>query len=108
MLIYFTPVNIKRKVEPNKYQLSDIILKMDKNQLANKLAQCLGDDAIESEVAINFGLLGCFHEQLAQLPKVEREQKMRFVKNAINALSKSERKKSFTQCVTEQAINYLK
>lgn len=104
----FYACNIKRRVDSNNYQLSDIILKMDKNQLAKKLSQCLGDDALESEIAINFGLLGCFHEQLAHLPQIEREQKIRLVKNAINALSKNEGKKSFTQCVTEQAIHYLK
>jgi hypothetical protein len=104
----FYACNIERKVDPTSYQLTDLILTMDRNRLAQKLALCLGDDTIQSEVAINFGLLGCFQEQLAHLPKVERQQKMLLVKNAIHALSSSERKQSLTQCVTEQAIHYLK
>ena len=104
----FYACNIERKVDPVVHQLNDLILMMDKNHLAQKLALCLGDNTIQSEVAINFGLLGCFHEQLAHLPTIERQQKMRLVKNAIHSLSSSERKKSFTQCVTEQAIHYLK
>jgi hypothetical protein len=103
----FYACNIERKVDPIDYQLDDLVLTMDKNRLAQKLALCLGDDTIQSEVAINFGLLGCFHEQLAHLPVVERQQKMLLVKNAIHSLSSSESKKSFTQCVTEQAIHYL-
>lgn len=104
----FYACNLDRKTDLIDYQLNDIILTMNKNRLAQKLALCLGDDAIQSEVAINFGLLGCFHNQLAHLPSSERQQKMLLVKNAIHSLSSSERKKSFTQCVTEQAIHYLK
>lgn len=104
----FYACNIERKVDPIDYQLNNLILTMDKNLLAQKLALCLGDDTIQSEVAINFGLLGCFHEQLAHLPTVERQQKMLLVTNAIHLLSIIESKKSFTQCVTEQAIHYLK
>jgi hypothetical protein len=103
----FYACNLERKVDPIDYRLNDLVLTMDKNRLAEKLALCLGDDTIQSEVAINFGLLGCFHEQLAHLPTVERQQKMLLVKNAIHSLSSSESKKSFTQCVTEQAIHYL-
>jgi hypothetical protein len=80
---------------------------MDKIRLAEKLITCLGDDNLQSEVALNFGLLGCFHEQLAHLPESERQQKMMLVKQAILSLSLSERQKSLTQCVTEQAIHYL-
>lgn len=103
----FYTCNIERKVDPVDYQLNDLILTMDKNRLAQKLAQCLGEDTMQSEIALNFGLLGCFHEQLAHLPPAERQQKMILVKSAINSLSISERKKSFTQCVTQQAIHYL-
>jgi hypothetical protein len=99
--------NQERKVEPVNYQLKDLILNMDRNRLAEKLITCLGVDDIKSEVALNFGLLGCFHEQLAHLPELEREQKMTLVKKAILALSRNERKKSFTQCVSAQAIHYL-
>jgi len=100
--------NQERKIEPVNYKLNDLILNMDKNRLAEKLILCLGDDGMQSEIALNFGLLGCFHEQLAHLPEVEQQQKMALVKKAILSLSRSERKKSFTQCVSAQAIHYLK
>lgn len=104
----FYACNLERKVDPIDYQLTDIIVTMDKNKLAQKLTLCLGDDTVQSAEAINFGLIGCFHAQLAHLPTVERQQKMRLVKRTILSLSSGERKKSFTQCVTEQAIQYLK
>jgi len=99
--------NLERKIEPVIYKLNDLIVNMDKNRLAEKLIICLGDDGMQSEIALNFGLLGCFHEQLAHLPEAERQQKEVLVKRAILSLSRSERAKSFTQCVTEQAIHYL-
>jgi hypothetical protein len=99
--------NNERKIEPVMYKLNDLILHMDKNRLAQKLVACLADDDMQSEVALNFGLLGCFHEQLAHLPDVERKQKMELVEKVILSLSRDERKKSFTQCVTQQAIHYL-
>ena len=100
--------NKERKIESVNYKLNDLIVNMDKNRLAEKLILCLGDDEMQSDIALNFGLLGCFHEQLAHLPEAERQQKMTLVKKAISSLSRSERKKSFTQCVTQQAIHYLK
>jgi len=100
--------NKKRQIEPVNFKLNDLILNMDKNRLAEKLILCLGDDDMQSEIALNFGLLGCFHEQLAHLPENERQQKMVLVRKAILSLSRNERKKSFTQCVTQQAIHYLK
>lgn len=103
----FYSCNKQRKIDPVDYPLAALINEMDKNLLAEKLALCLGDDDMQSEVALNFGLLGCFHEQLAHLPIAERQQKMALVEKAILLLSRSERKKSFTQCVTEQAIHYL-
>lgn len=99
--------NQARKVEPVTYQFKALILHMDKNRLAEKLLSCLGDDNMQSDIALNFGLLGCFEEQLMHLPDIEREQKMTLVKKAIKALSHDERKKSFTQCVSAQAIHYL-
>ena len=99
--------NKERKIAPVNYKLNDLITNMDKNRLAEKLIVCLGVDGMQSEIALNFGLLGCFNEQLAHLPEVERQQKMILVRKAILSLSRSERKKSFTQCVTQQAIHYL-
>ena len=103
----FYACNQQRKIDKQNYQLKELIIKMNKDELAEKLAQCLANDAVQSDVALNFGLLGCFHEQLAHLPEVERQQKMALVEKAILSLSRNERKKSFTQCVTEQAIHYL-
>lgn len=99
--------NQVRNVDKHDYQLAYLIKTMDKNILAEKLSLCLNTDEIQSDVALNFGLLGCFHQQLAHLPEQERKLKMKLVKQAIASLSQSERKKSFTQCVTEQAIHYL-
>lgn len=96
-----------RKIEPVTYQFKALILYMDKNRLAEKLMLCLGGDGIQSDIALNFGLLGCFEEQLMHLPDIERQQKMVLVKKAIAALPHSERKKSFTQCVSAQAVHYL-
>lgn len=104
----FFSCNKARKVESKSYQLNELITQMDKNVLAEKLANCLGEDTMQSDTALNFGLFGCFHQQLAHLPKAEREQKMTLVKQAVSSLSHDERKKSFTQCVTEQSIHYLK
>lgn len=103
----FYACNKARKVDPIGYRLPDLVNKMHRDQLAEKLALCLGEDSMQSDVALNFGLLGCFHQQLSHLPEAERQQKMKLVKKAILSLSLSERKKSFTQCVTEQSIHYL-
>lgn len=104
----FFSCNRARKTDAVSYQLKDLVQKMDKELLAEKLAQCLGEDTMQSEAALNFGLLGCFHDQLAHLPEEEKQQKMKLVKQAIASLSRSERQRSFTQCVTEQSIHYLK
>ena len=104
----FFSCNKARHTDESNYPLEYLVNLMDKNTLAEKLVHCLGEDTMQSDVALNFGLLGCFHEQLAHLPKVEQQQKMLLVKQAMNGLSHQERKKSFTQCVTEQAIHYLK
>ena len=99
--------NKVRQIEPVNFQLKDLIVNMDKIRLAEKLVRCLGEDELQSDVALNFGLFGCFHAQLAHLPETERQQKMALVKNAVLSLSREERKKSLTQCVSQQAIHYL-
>ncbi|MFT5755999.1 MAG: hypothetical protein ACI9LM_000711 [Alteromonadaceae bacterium] len=103
----FFSCNKVRKTDPLSYKIKELITVMDKDVLAEKLSQCLADDPIKSEIALNFGLLGCFHEQLAGLPKEDKQQKMTLVRQAIASLSRAERQKSFTQCVTDQAIGYL-
>lgn len=103
----FYACNKARKSDTNDYSLSELVLKLDKNRLAEKLVLCLGDDTMQSDIALNFGLQGCFYQQFSQLSDAERQQKMLLVGEAILSLPRSERKKSFTQCVTEQAIHYL-
>lgn len=100
----FFSCNQARKTDQGDYKLKHLIIDMDKNTLAEKLAHCLGDDTIQSDVALNFGLFGCFHQQLAHLPKAEREQKILLVKQVMSSLSHEERKKA----VTQQSIHYLK
>ena len=104
----FYACNKQRKIDPIGYQVKELIVKMDRELLADKLAQCLNGETVKSETALNFGLTGCFYEQLQSLPKQERQQKMVLVKRAIASLTYKERQKSFTQCVTDQAIDYLK
>ena len=100
--------NNARAIGVASNSVSNLIAEMDKNQLAVKLALCLGDDDIKSDQALNFGLQGCFHAQLAKFPEKERQQKLLLVNKAILALSRAERQKSFTKCVNAQAMQYLK
>lgn len=104
----FFACNQDRTPDHDQYTVQFLVEVMDKNVLAQKLHQCLGDDGLGSDAAINYGLLGCFTEQLHNLPAEEKAQKLKLVKTAINGLSQEERKKSLTQCVTDQAIGYLK
>ncbi|WP_440877178.1 hypothetical protein [Thalassotalea sp. PLHSN55] len=104
----FYACNLERKVDDNNHPISYLVNKMDKQLLAEQLQKCLAGDDLKSDVAINFGLKGCFHEQLAELPEAERQQKFKLVKQAIGSLSKEQRQQSLTQCVTDQAISYLK
>ena len=103
----FYGCNVERKFDPIPYQVKQLIQKMDKSLLADKLQQCLGDEKVNSESALNFGLVGCFTDQLSALPKKERHEKMALVQGAISRLSREERHKSFTKCVTKQAIKYI-
>lgn len=97
-----------RHQEREAIPIKSLIIKMDKNELANKLITCLAGNTIQSEYAINFGLIGCFTEQFSYLPKGEQQEKLAQVKEALTVLSYQERQKSFTQCTTMQAIDYLK
>jgi len=91
-----------------KHSLKALITQLPKQRLAEKLSSCLAGESVNSETAINYGLLGCFHDQLDGLPEVEKRKKVKLVKSAIASLSFEERKQSFTQCVTDQSIAYLK
>lgn len=99
--------DLKSNQEPN-YQIKSLIMDMDRDELATKLKSCLAENTIHSEVAINYGLIGCFNEQLNKLPKNEKQDKMKLVRSAISSLSFEEKKKSFTKCVTSQAVSYLR
>jgi len=91
-----------------KYSLSTLITTTHKDILAEKANHCLAGEAISSNIAINYGLLGCFQDQFKNLPENERESKLNQVKTAFKTLSKAERQKSFTKCVINQSITYLK
>jgi len=103
----FFSCNQERNIDIDTYRLIDLISVMDKNTLAEKLILCLGNDSIQSDIAINFGLLGCFHQQLSYLDNIAREKKLIEVRQAMELLSSEERKKTFSRCTTEQAIHYL-
>ncbi|MFQ3195443.1 MAG: hypothetical protein ACI9N3_002277 [Colwellia sp.] len=85
-----------------------LITQLDKNTLAEQLITCLAGESPKSDTALNYGLKACFYEQLDHLSLVEKQQKMAVVIQTIATLSRSERQKSFTQCVTDQAIHYLR
>ena len=104
----FYACNKERKIDPINYRISDLVLKMDRDKLADKLTSCLAGDSIKSDVALNFGLIGCFNEQFSEMPAAEKKQNMKLVRQAIVSLSREERQKSLTKCVTEQSIRYLK
>ncbi len=97
----------QQKAPDESLTIKGLITEVDKNTLAEQLMECLDGASPKSDIALNYGLSGCFHEQLADLPIADREQKMQLVGKAIASLSRAERQKSFTQCVTDQAINYL-
>jgi hypothetical protein len=90
------------------YQVADLVEKMDRNLLAEKLSQCLEGEGMKSDVALNYGLYGCFYQQLESLATEDKQEKMKVVTQSIASLSREERQKSFSRCVTDQAISYLK
>ncbi len=104
----FFACNLERKVDQRNFDVASLITKMDRNELAENLQSCLQGELPNSDTALNFGLIGCFHEQIKELPESDRAIKEKLVRQAIAKLSKEERQKSFTQCVTDQAIGYLK
>ncbi|QDP02742.1 hypothetical protein [Thalassotalea sp. PS06] len=87
--------------------IETLILKTDKDTLGQKLINCLGDDKIGSEKALNFGITGCFTDQTKHMDVKVQSEKMAQVAKAIDALGKEEKQKSFTQCVNNQALIYL-
>lgn len=98
----------QQKQTDSSLTIKVLITKVDRNVLAENLIECLAGASAKSDIALNYGLMGCFHEQLSDLSAEDKQQKMALVTKAVASLSRAERQKSFTQCVTEQAINYLK
>jgi hypothetical protein len=92
----------------SNYKVKELVENMDRNLLAEKLSACLAGTSMQSELALNYGLQGCFYEQLDHLPKDKKQEKMRIVTASIASLSREDRKKSFSRCVTDQTIRYLK
>ena len=90
------------------YQVDELVESMDRSLLAEKLSHCLDGQGMKSDVALNFGLYGCFYQQLKSLPTEDKQEKMKIVTQSISSLSREERQKSFSRCVTDQSISYLK
>lgn len=103
----FYGCNLVRKIDPVPYQIPQLIKQMDKGLLAEKLNTCLNDETPQSENALNYGLVGCFTDQFSELPAKEQAEKLALVQGAIRRLSREQRQRSFTKCVTEQAIKYI-
>jgi len=90
------------------YKVMELVENMDPSLLADKLSTCLAGVSMQSDIALNYGLNGCFYEQLKHLSHDKKQEKMKIVTASITALSREDRQKSFTKCVTDQAISYLK
>jgi hypothetical protein len=98
----------QQKKKAESLTIKALITQLDKNTLAEQLITCLAGESPKSDTALNYGLKACFYEQFSHLSLAEKQQKMAVVTQTIATLSRSERQKSFTQCVTDQAIHYLR
>jgi hypothetical protein len=103
----FFSCNRQRHSDNYDYQIIELVKKMDKNTLAEKLSACLAGEEISSDIALNFGLIGCFHSQMSELNQKKYDEKMAQLELLLVKLPRSERQQTFTKCVTEQAIYYL-
>ncbi len=90
------------------YNVIELVEDMDRNLLAEKLSTCLAGVSMQSDIALNYGLYGCFYEQLEHLSQDKKQEKMRIVTASISSLSREDRQKSFARCVNDQSISYLK
>ncbi len=104
----FFACNRQRHSENYDYQIDELVTKMDKGELAQKLDNCLAGKSLKSDVALNFGLIGCFHSQMTKLDQKSYDEKMGQLELLLVQLPREERQKTFTKCVTEQAIYYLR
>jgi hypothetical protein len=99
--------NQASQANQNNITIPYMIVSLDRQVLADKLKACLKGQSIDSNLVLSYGLVGCFHEQLKNLSADDRKAKQKLVTQAIKSLSKIEKQKSFTQCVTDQAVDYL-
>lgn len=90
-----------------QYTLKFLINDMDKDLLANNLSECLGEDNLASDNALNYGIRACFSDQMSHLSKNEQQQNLEQVDAVLTKLPRAERQKSFTQCVNNQTLKYL-
>lgn len=104
----FFACNRQRHSEDYDYQITDLVNKMERNKLAEKLSTCLAGDSLKSDVAINFGLIGCFHSQMNGLNQKMYDEKMGQLELLLLKLPRAERQKTLTKCVSEQALYFLK
>ncbi|KGJ98005.1 hypothetical protein [Thalassotalea sp. ND16A] len=102
----FYGCNISSK--QTQFSLQHLIYDMDKDVLATKLSRCLGDENIASDKALNFGLQACLIDQMSHLQGAEKKQRLREANDIIKQLPRTERQKSFTQCVNNQTLKYLR
>ena len=104
----FFACNRQRHTDSYDYQITDLVNKMDKNQLAEKLSDCLAGESLKSDIALNFGLIGCFHAQMASLNQKKYDEKMGKLELLLVKLPREQRQKTFTKCVSEQALYFIK
>ncbi|WNC72673.1 hypothetical protein RGQ13_01460 [Thalassotalea psychrophila] len=90
-----------------QYALNFLINDMDRNLLATKLSECLGEENLASDNALNFGIKACFSDQMSHLTESEQQKNIEQVEAVLAKLPRAERQKSFTQCVNNQTLKYL-
>ncbi|WOH36061.1 hypothetical protein RI844_11835 [Thalassotalea fonticola] len=95
------------KPQQQQYTLEFLINDMDKDLLATNLSDCLGEDNLASDNALNYGIKACFSDQMSHLPESEQQQNLEQVDTVLAQLPRAERQKSFTQCVNNQTLKYL-
>lgn len=103
----FFACNRQRHSDDFDYQIEDLVNKMDKGELAEKLSLCLAGAPLKSDIALNFGLIGCFHAQMKALDQKKYDENQAKIELLLLKLSREERQKTFTKCVTDQAIYFL-
>jgi len=104
----FFACNRQRHTDSYDYQIADLVNKMDKGQLAEKLSNCLGTESLQSDTALNFGLIGCFHSQMISLDQKKYDEKMSELELLLVKLPREQRQKTLTKCVSEQALYFVK